>query len=146
LSIADRAENQAPGERRQGFSFVKQPDVLMDFLCGSAKRRIRMMGMMGMMGAMMLFMIIGALVFIAALAVVIWLIVSFLNRRQTSPMPYTQPSQNPYQGYEQGYRPPQPMSETYREEERYERSPQPKQQFDQPYIPYPQEQEIPPRS
>jgi hypothetical protein len=50
--------------------------------------------MMGMMGAMMGFMIVGALLFIVVLAVAIWLLVNFLNRRQTPPMPYTP---NPYQ-------------------------------------------------
>ncbi len=53
--------------------------------------------MMGMMGAMMGFMIVGVLFFIVVLAVAIWLLVSFLNRRQTPPMPYTPPPQNPDQ-------------------------------------------------
>ena len=66
---------------------------------------------MGMMGAMMGFMIVGTLFFIVVLAVAIWLLVSFLNRRQTPPMPYTPPPQNPYQRYE----PTPTMPETYQE-------------------------------
>jgi predicted lipid-binding transport protein (Tim44 family) len=99
--------------------------------------------MMGMMGAMMGFMLLGTLFFIVVLVVAIWLLVSFLNKRQTPPMPYTP---NPYQRYEQGYQPPQPLSETYQEGGRHDRYPQPKQEFDQPYVPYPQEQEMPPQS
>ena len=102
--------------------------------------------MMSMMGAMMGFMIVGALFFIVVLAVAIWLLVSFLNRRQTPPMPYTPPPQNPYQRYEQGYQPTPTMPETYQEGGRHDRYPQPKQQYDQPYVPYPQEQEMPPQS
>ena len=102
--------------------------------------------MMGMMGAMRVFMVIGTLIFLAVVVGVIWLLVRWLNGRQTPPMPDTPPPQNPYQRYEQGYQSPQPMSDTYREDGRYDRSPQPKQQYDQPYIPYPQEQEIPPQS
>ena len=100
-----------------------------------------MMGLM-MMGLMML----GGLFFLVVLVVVIWLVVRWLNQRQTPPVPYIPPSQNPYQRYEQGYQPPQPGSETYQEGGRYNRSPQPKQQFDEPYVPYPQEQEMPPQS
>jgi len=99
--------------------------------------------MMGMMGAMMGFMIVGALLFIVVLAVAIWLLVSFLNRRQTPPMPYTP---NPYQRYEQGYQPGPTTPETYQEGEQHDRYPQPKQQYDQPQVPYPQEQEKPPQS
>ncbi len=102
--------------------------------------------MMGMMGAMMVFMVLGGLFFLVVLAVVIWLVVRWQNQRQTQPMPDTPPAQNPYQRYEQGYQPPQPMPEIYQEGGRHDRSPQPKQQFDEPYIPYPQEQEMPPQS
>ena len=101
---------------------------------------------MGMMGAMMVFMVLGGLFFLVVLAVVIWLVVRWQNQRQTQPMPDTPPAQNPYQRYEQGYQPPQPMPEIYQEGGRHDRSPQPKQQFDEPYIPYPQEQEMPPQS
>ena len=101
---------------------------------------------MGMMGAMMGFMLIGTLIFLAILVGAIWFLVRWLNRRQTPPMSDMPPPQNPYQRYEQGYQPPQPMSDSYREDGQYNRSPQPKQQYDQPYIPYPQEQEIPPQS
>ncbi len=101
---------------------------------------------MGMMGAMMVFMVLGGLLFLVVLAVVIWLVVRWQNQRQTQPMPDTPPAQNPYQRYEQGYQPPQPMPEIYQEGGRHDRSPQPKQQFDEPYIPYPQEQEMPPQS
>ena len=101
---------------------------------------------MGMMSAMMVFMVLGGLFFLVVLAVVIWLVVRWQNQRQTQPMPDTPPAQNPYQRYEQGYQPPQPMSEIYQEGVRHDRSPQPKQQFDEPYIPYPQEQEMPPQS
>ena len=99
-----------------------------------------------MMGAMMWFMIVGALFFIVVLAVVIWLLVSFLNRRQTPPVPSTPPPQNHYQRYEQGYEPTPTTPETYWEGGRHDRYPQPKQQHDQPYVPYPQEQEMPPQS
>jgi len=102
--------------------------------------------MMGMMSAMMVFMVLGGLFFLVVLAVVIWLVVRWQNQRQTQPMPDTPPAQNPYQRYEQGYQPPQPMPEIYQEGGRHDRSPQPKQQFDEPYIPYPQEQEMPPQS
>jgi len=98
---------------------------------------------MGMMGAMMGFMIVGALLFIVVLAGAIWLLVNFLNRRQTPPMPYTP---NPYQRYEQGYQPDPTMPETYQEGGQHDRYPQPKQQYDQPQVPYPQEQEKPPQS
>ncbi len=101
---------------------------------------------MGMMSAMMVFMVLGGLFFLVVLAVVIWLVVRWQNQRQTQPMPDTPPAQNPYQRYEQGYQPPQPMPEIYQEGGRHDRSPQPKQQFDEPYIPYPQEQEMPPQS
>ena len=101
--------------------------------------------MMGMMGAMMGFMIVGTLFFIVVLAVAIWLLVSFLNRRQAPPMPST-PPQNPYQRYEQGYQPAPTMPEAYQEGGQRDRSSQPKQQFDQPSVPYPQEQEMPPQS
>lgn len=102
--------------------------------------------MMNMMGAMMGFMVVGALFFLVVLAAVIWLLVHWLNQRQTPPMPDTPRPQYPYQRYEQGYQPPQPMSESYQVGGRHDRSTQPKQQFDQPYVPYPQEQEMPPRS
>ena len=102
--------------------------------------------MMSMMGTMMGFMVLGALFFIVVLAVAIWLLVSFLNRRQTPPLPYTPPPQNSYQRYEQGYQPAPTMPETYQEGGQRDRSSQPKQQFDQPYVPYPQEQEMPPQS
>ena len=102
--------------------------------------------MMGMMGAMMVFMVIGTLIFLAVVVGVIWLLVRWLNGRQTPPMPDTPPPQNAYQRYEQGYQSPQPMPDTYRESGQYDRSPQPKQEYDLPYNPYPQEQEIPPRS
>lgn len=102
--------------------------------------------MMGMMGAMMWLMVFGALVFLVVLAAVIWLLVRWLNKRQTPPMPDTPQPPYPYQRYEQGYQPPQPVLHNYQDGEQYDRSPQPKQQFDQPYIPYPQEQEMPPQS
>ncbi len=101
---------------------------------------------MGMMGTMMGLMVLGTLFFLVVLAVVIWLLFNFLNRRQVPPAPYTPRSQYPYQRYEQGYQPPQPLSETYQEGGRHDRYPQPKQEFDQPYVPYPQEQEMPPQS
>jgi hypothetical protein len=104
------------------------------------------MHMMSMMGTMMGFMVLGALFFIVVLAVAIWLLVSFLNRRQTPPLPYTPPPQNPYQRYGQGYQPAPTMPEAYQEGGQRDRSSQPKQQFDQPSVPYPQEQEMPPQS
>lgn len=100
--------------------------------------------MMGMMGAMMLLMVLGALFFLVVLAGVIWLLMRWLTQRQTPPMPGTPQPQYPYQRYKQGYQPPQPMPESYQEGERHDRYPQPKQEYDQPHVPYPQE--IPPQS
>ena len=99
-----------------------------------------------MMGAMMGLMVLGALFLIVVLAVAIWLLVSFLNRRQTPPMPYAPRPQNSYQRYEQGYQPVPTTPETHQEGGQHDRYPQPKQQYDQPQVPYPQEQEKPPQS
>src|SRR5260370_35139063 len=101
--------------------------------------------MMGMMGAMMGFMIVGALLFIVVLAVAIWLLVSFLNRRQTPPMPYTPPPQNPDQRYEQGYHPVPTTPETNQKGGRHDPYPQPKHQNDQPQEPNPKKRRSPPQ-
>ncbi len=102
--------------------------------------------MLGMMGAMMVLMVIGILIFLVVLVGAIWFLLRWLNQRQTPPLSESAPPQNLYQRYEQGYQSPQPMSDTSREGGPYDRSPQPKQQYDQPSIPYPQEQELPPQS
>ncbi len=99
-----------------------------------------MMGGPGMF-VMMLWMSIGILLFIALVAVVIWLLVRWLNKQQTPTMPYTPQRQDAYQPYRQGYQPPQPPPETPRESGQQYQSPQP--QYEQPQVQYPQEQETP---
>jgi hypothetical protein len=98
-----------------------------------------------MMAIMMVLMVLGVLLFIVVLAGAIWLLVRWLNKSQTPPMPDAPRPQYPYQRYEQGYQTAQPMSEIYQEAGWPDRYPQPKQEHDQPKVPYPQEQEMPPR-
>jgi len=104
--------------------------------------------MNGGMGLMMPGMFLGMTLWLLLLAVLTWALITWLNRRWSRPQLMLYPPQPsyPYQRYEQGYQPSQPRSGSYREGERYDRSPQPKQQFDQPYVLYPQEQEMPPQS
>ena len=103
--------------------------------------------MNGGMGLMMPGMLLGAILWLLLLAVLIWALVTWLNRRWGRPQPVPHRAEPPYlyHRYEQGYRPAQPMPESSWEGERYDHSAQPKQEFDQPYVPYPQQQEMPPQ-
>lgn len=94
-----------------------------------------------MMGMMMGFMLFGALFCVVVLAGAIWLLAHWLNKRQEPPTLYT-----PYQRDEQEYQPRQPLSENYQERRRHDRYPHPKQEYDQPYVAYPQDHEMPPQS
>src|SRR5713101_2571729 len=98
-----------------------------------------MMGGFGMF-AMMFLMVLGTLFFIVLATVVIWFLVRWLNRQKVPMMPYT-PRQESYQMYEPGYQPP----ETYQEGGRPYNSSQPKDEYEQPQVQYPQEQEMPPQ-
>jgi hypothetical protein len=101
-----------------------------------------MMGGFGMF-TMMFWMVLGTLLFIILATVVIWFLVRWLNRQKASMMPYT-PQHDSYQTYERGYRPPE-RPETYQEGRRPYDSSQPKDEYEQPHVPYPQEQEMPPQ-
>ncbi len=103
--------------------------------------------MNGGMGFMMPGMFLGLILWILLLVVLIWAFLTWLNRQwvRPQPMPHTAELPYPYHSYEQGYHLSQPLSGSYREGECYDRSAQPKQQFDQPYVPYPHEQEMPPQ-
>ncbi len=92
------------------------------------------------MFAMMLWMVMGIVIFIALVAVGIWLLVRWLNKQQTPTMPFTSQRQDSYQPYQQGYQPPQPP-ETPRESGQQDQFPQP--QYEQLQVQYPQEQETP---
>ena len=50
-------------------------------------------------------MVLGALLCIALIVGIVWLLTSLLNSRKTPMAPYTARSQASYQGYEQGYYP-----------------------------------------
>jgi len=104
--------------------------------------------MNGGMGLMMPAMFLGTTLWLLLVGVLTWALLTWLHRRWSRPqsMLYTPQPPYPFQRYEQGYQPAQPMSGSYREGERYDRSAQPKQQFDQPSVLYPQEQEMPPQS
>ncbi len=93
------------------------------------------------MFAMMLWMAMGTLIFIVIAAVVVWLLVRWLNKKQAPTMPYTSQRQDSYQPYQQGYQPPQPWPETSRGSGQQHPHPQP--QYEQPQVQYPQEQEAP---
>lgn len=105
-----------------------------------------MMNMMmnGGMGLMMSGMVLGTTLWILLLAILAWVLLTWLKRRWGRPQPMPDAPYPPYafHRYEQGYHPAQPMSRSEWEDDR---SRQPKPQFDQPYVPYPQEQEMPPQ-
>ena len=72
---------------------------------------------MGGMFAMMAWMPFVALFWIVVIAVVVWLVLRWLNHRQPSPLP-SEPSrqqQRPPQSYEQGYQSAPAREETYQE-------------------------------
>ncbi len=104
--------------------------------------------MNGGMGLMMSGMFLSMALWILLLAVLTWGLLTWLNRGwgRLQPMPDTAQSPYSYHSYEQGYHPAQPMPRSSREGERYDRSAQPKQEFDQPSVLYLQEQEMPPQS
>lgn len=102
-----------------------------------------MMGGFGMF-AMMFWMVLGTLLFIVLVTVVIWFLVRSLNRQKAPMMPYM-PQQDSYRTYEGGYQPPE-RPETYQQESRRRQdASQPKDEYGQPQIQYPHEQELPPQ-
>ncbi len=86
-----------------------------------------MMGGFGMF-TMMFWMVLGTLLFIVLATVVIWFLVRWLNRQKAPMMPYT-PQQESYRTYER---------------RQYDSS-QPKDEYEQPQVQYPPEQEMPPQ-
>jgi len=82
---------------------------------------------------------LGTILWILLLVILTWLNRSFGRLQSTPNTP--QPPYS-YRGYEQGYHASPSLLDRYHEGER---SAQPKQEFDQPYVPYPQEQEMPPQ-
>jgi hypothetical protein len=96
--------------------------------------RHRMMGEHGMMGGHgmypMMSWIPGVLLLCLILLVGIsWLVMLWLNYQKHVPMMrYSAQPQDSYQSYEQGYRPRQAMTETYKEGEREYHYPQPNQE------------------
>ncbi len=88
-----------------------------------------------------------ALLGTAVVAVAIWLLVRRFNRLKTPTMLYTQQRQDsperPYPSYQEGYQPGQSMPETYREGGIQLPYPQPTQEYDQPHVMHPEEQEMP---
>ena|SRR6266487_6159068 len=100
--------------------------------------------MNGGMSFMMPGMFLSTIFWLLLLTVLTWALLTWLNRRWGRPHPVPNTLQLPYSyhSYEQGY---QPLSGCFREGERSDRSAQPEQEFDQPYVPYPQEQEMPPQ-
>ncbi len=91
------------------------------------------------MFAMMLWMPIGILLCVILVAVAIWLLAGFLNRKQMPTLPYAPPRQDAYYIYEQGYQPQQ--RETGSSQEGGQQYPYPQPQYEQPQVQYPQEQE-----
>lgn len=100
--------------------------------------------MNGGMGLMMSGMVLGTTLWILLLVILAWALLTWLKRRwgRPQPVPDTLYPSYSYHRYEQGYHPAQPMQRSDWEGD-YSR--QPKQQFDQPYVPYPLEQELPPQ-
>ena len=94
--------------------------------------------MMGMMGLLLL----GLLFCFVLIAVGIWLLVRWLNTKQTPLVPYSARVQDSSYPYERGY---QPTQDIYQEGGRqfYSQQPRPKQEYEQPQAQYPQEQELP---
>ncbi len=100
-----------------------------------------MMGGFGMF-MMMAWMPLVILFWLIVIAVVIWLVIRWLNQKKTPTMPYPPPREGSFQSYEQGYQSPPPAPETYREGGKQYQSPQP--EYEEPQAHYPQQQEIPP--
>ena len=81
-------------------------------------------------------MLIGALVTIAIIGAVVWLVMRSLRNKQATSLSYIQQQQYPYQMNGQGYQPPpQQSTETYQEGEKQYSYPQ--------SVQYPQPQEQP---
>jgi hypothetical protein len=81
-------------------------------------------------------MALGALLCLALIVGIVWLLISLLNSRKTPMAPYTARSQDSYQGYEQGYQPRQPVDQPQEARMEYEyRQPE----DEQPQATYPQE-------
>lgn len=81
-------------------------------------------------------MALGALLFIALIVGIVWLLMSLLNGRKTPMAPYTARSQDSYQGYEQGYHPQRPTDQPREAGQEYGyRQPV----YEQPQAVYPQE-------
>jgi len=98
--------------------------------------------MMGGMFFMMIWMVLGGLLFVALLVVLIWLLVRWLNTQRTPVGPPPRQHDTDY-GYEEGYHPSQQPSEISQQGGRQDHAPQPKQEYEQPQIEYPQEQQPP---
>jgi hypothetical protein len=97
-----------------------------------------MNGSMGM--PMMGGMILSILFWLLLLVVLLWALMSWLNRQWERPQPV--PPLCSYHPYEQGYHVSVPLKGSDWEGER---SAQPKQEFEQPYASYPFEQQMPPQ-
>ena len=110
--------------------------------------RHRMMGEHGMMGGhgmypMMSWMPVGLLLCLILVVGISWLVMLWLNYQHHAPMMrYKAQPQDSYQSYEQGYRPRQPMTETYKEGEREYHYPQQERNSALIELEYPQ-QELP---
>lgn len=98
-----------------------------------------MQNMMPGVGSFALFWIsIGILLCLVLVAAFIWFFVRWLNSRRTSTMQHASQPQDSDQMYEQGYRPAEPLPETYQEGgQQYLYSP--RAQYEQPQAQYPQE-------
>ena len=93
-----------------------------------------MMGDHGMMGghgiyAMMFWMPVGLLLSVVLLVGIVWLVMHWLNKSHMPMMPSISSPQDSYPSYEQGYRPRQPMPDTYQEGERDYHVPQSQQDY-----------------
>ncbi len=101
------------------------------------------MGMMHGLGAWTtLWMPVAMLLWLVLLAAVIWLVVGFLNHQKTPMIPYAPQPRDASPMYEQGYQPQQHL-ETYQEGGQWYHYPQPKQEYDQPQVQYPEAQAMP---
>jgi hypothetical protein len=112
--------------------------------------RHRMMGEHGMMGGhgiypQMSWIPGGLLLSLILFVGISWLVILWLNYQNQAPVTrYNEQPQDSYQSYEQGYRPRQTMTETYKENERVYHYPQMEQERSHSLIEleYPQ-QELP---
>ena len=87
---------------------------------------------------MMAWMPLLVLFWIVVAAVVIWLIIRWLNQRQRPTYPSMPPQQRSFQSYEQGYQPPQQASGTYQEGGM-------SHTYEEPQAQYPRQEEPPPQ-